>query len=146
MQDRRKLFQHPCRLIQQFIKSLMRCCADGTHPASHTLAQRAHPFQVLVCTGKIRLVAHNDLRPLAQIAVAVKLGIDLVQVLQRIPALAAGDIDNMQQKPGALNMPEKIVAKACTVGSPLDQAGISARTISFPKRRTIPRLGVRVVK
>jgi hypothetical protein len=70
------------------------------------------------------------------------------RIPHRIAAVAVGrDIHQMQQQPGAGEMPQKLNAQPRPFRRALDQPGMSAITKLFSgPTRTTPRLGCRVVK
>ena len=45
-----------------------------------------------------------------------------MKVLHRVPALLAGGVDHVDQKPGPLDVPEKVVPQARPLGGALDEA------------------------
>ena len=69
-------------------------------------------------------VRHHDLRTLSQRGAELgQLLVDLLEVLDGVAALAAGDVHDVQQQTAALHMAEEIVAQADALTGTLDQAG-----------------------
>ena len=101
----------------------MRRGAHCINLAAELLCKCPYAFEVFFCSGQVSLVADNNLRPAAQIAVVLQFGIDLFQVFHRIPAFASGNIHHVQQQPCSFHMPQKIMPQARTFRSPLDQSG-----------------------
>ena len=81
-------------------------------------------LQLLRLLQKVGLVAHHDLRALGQRGAELcQLLVDLLEVLDGVAALAAGNIHHMQQQAAALHMTQEVMAQANAIGSTFDQAG-----------------------
>ena len=92
----------------------------GQTLALHILAEGLD----LLLGGKVALVAHHDLGTLGQSrAELCQLLVDLLEVLDGVAALAAGDVHDVQQQTAALHMAEEVVAQADALAGPLDEAG-----------------------
>ena len=73
--------------------------------------------------GNVALVAQHDLRAVGQLsAEAGQLVVDLLKVRLGVAALAARDINDVQQQAAALDMAQKVMAQTDTLGRALDQA------------------------
>ncbi len=96
----------------------------------------------------VALVAQHDLRTVRQLGTEPgQLVVDLLKVRLGVAALAAGDVNDVQQQAAALNMAQEVVAEADTLRSTLDQTGMSAQTkLCSGPTRTTPSTGVSVVK
>ena len=66
----------------------------------------------LLLGGEVTLVAHHDLGTLGQRrAELCQLLVDLLEVLDGVAALAAGDIHDVEQQAAALHMAEEVMAQ-----------------------------------
>ena len=92
----------------------------GQTLALHILAEGLD----LLFGGKVALVAHHDLRALGQHGAELcQLLVDLFKVLDGVAALAAGNVNDVQQQAAALHMAQEIVAQTNAFTGTLDQAG-----------------------
>ena len=72
----------------------------------------------------VALVAQHDLRTVRQLGTEPgQLVVDLLKVRLGVAALAAGDVNDVQQQAAALNMAQEVVAEADALRSTLDQTG-----------------------
>ena len=71
-----------------------------------------HPFKIFLGTGKIHLVADQNLRTVGQITVILQFMIDLFIVFHGVSGFHAGNVHEMEKQTGPVDMPEKIMAKA----------------------------------
>lgn len=77
--------------------------------------------RLTVIAQQVGLVGNNDLRTRCQkLAVAGKLCVDLLNVVDRVAALAACRVNQMQQQTTAVNVPREVVAQTCTLACALD--------------------------
>ena len=96
----------------------------------------------LVRGQQVGLVGNNDLRTRCQkLAVAGKLGVDLLNVVDRVAALTACRVNQMQQQSAAINVAQEVVAQTGTLARASIMPGMSAMTkfCSSPTETT-PRL------
>ena len=86
---------------------------------------RPEPLQVVGVRGEdVHLVGGHDLGPLRQVrAVLLQLRVDGVKVLHRVPALAAGHVNHMDQQAAAVHVPQEVVAQAGALAGALNDAG-----------------------
>ncbi len=83
------------------------------------------PLQIIgLRIHDVGLVSGHNHGPVTEIdAVVLQLGADGIEILHRIPALAAGHVNHMNQKTAAVDVAQEIVAQAGTFGSTLNDAG-----------------------
>ena len=100
-----------------------------------------------------RAVRHVDLvqrdhpRPVVEPAVRGQLGLDRVEVAERVAAgLEGGAVDDVHQRAAALDVAQELQAEALALAGARDQAGDVGDGEARPRRpRTTPRLGTSVV-
>ena len=79
--------------------------------------------RLAVLAQQVGLVRHDDLRTRREkLAVTGQFGIDLLDVIDRIAALAARRIDQMQQQAAAVDMAQKVMTEAGALARALDDA------------------------
>ena len=84
----------------------------------------AEALQILRVLQDVHLVGGHDLGAGGKLrAVLPELLVDGVEVRHGVPALAAGDIHQVDQQPAPVDMPQKIVAQSGTLAGPLNDAG-----------------------
>ena len=72
----------------------------------------------------VGLVGGHDHLAAGQLrGVFLQLCVDGVKVLDRVPALAAGHVHQMDQQPAPVDVPQEVVAQTGALGGPLDDAG-----------------------
>lgn len=104
--------------------------------------------RLTVIAQQVGLVGNNDLRMRCQkLAVAGKLGVDLLNVVDRVAALTACRVNQMQQQSAAINVAQEVVAQTAPSLCALDNArNVGMTKFCSSPTETTPRLGTRVVK
>ena len=79
--------------------------------------------RLTVIAQQVGLVGNNDLRTRCQkLAVTGKLCVDLLNVVDRVAALTACRVNQMQQQSAAINVAQEVVAQTGTLARALDNA------------------------
>ena len=77
-----------------------------------------------VLSQQVTLVGGDELRTGGQLLrPGAKLGIDGLKILNGVPPLASGDVDEVDQQPAAVNVPQEIVSEARALAGALNDAG-----------------------
>ncbi|CAN3970680.1 Queuosine ECF transporter S component QueT, partial [Dysosmobacter welbionis] len=123
--DRGQDGEHLRRLLHQFPGALVSGCGNLQERVAQSLHMRPEPLQVVGVRGEdVHLVGDHDLGPLRQVrAVLLQLRVDGVKVLHRVPALAAGHVNHMDQQAAAVHVPQEVVAQAGALAGALNDAG-----------------------
>jgi len=99
--------------------------ARGARNGEYAIGARFHQFLGIMLgklgIGLVNLVKHDEARLVLQpLAISVKLFLNDFHGLNRV---LAGNVDQMHQHATTLDMAQKAVANARTIGSPGNQAG-----------------------
>ena len=102
----------------------MTGCTHSKHFETTLVEFSLHEIGHVATVWYIDLVEGHNPRPVFQSAVRRQLGLDHIQIRERIPPrLHRGQIDDMNQRGAAFDMPQKVVAEATAFTGPLDQPG-----------------------
>ena len=82
----------------------------------------AKALEVFLRARQVHLVRRDNLRALGQVAVAHQLVADVLKVLHRIAALAAGDVHDVHKQARALDVAKELDAQAHALARALDDA------------------------
>ena len=110
----RKLAQTTGNDAHELLRALRR---GGRDLIERVAALRDVGTQTLKIVAALRdevaLVCRDDHGPLGQLRrIIAQLGVDLLEVLDRVAVLTAGDIDDVHEQAAAVDVPQEIVAKA----------------------------------
>ena len=121
--DRRQLREHLLNLFQQGVNVI----ADRRHDREEIIALRVdvlfERFDLLVARH-VALVARDNHRTLCKLGIELlQLRIDRLEVLDRISALAARDVDDMDEHAAALDVAQELMSQTRSLPRALDQSG-----------------------
>ena len=107
----------------ELLDALARRRRDGEELQALLLGQLLEARQILLRLRQVDLVGHEDLRAARDLlAVLLELCVDLVEVIDRVAALDARGIDDVQDELRALDVAQEVVAEADAIGCALDEA------------------------
>ena len=110
------------RQVHQLLDALVGRCGQLRKQEAALLCVLADLLNRLtVIAQQVGLVGNNDLRTRCQkLAVAGKLCVDLLNVVNRVAALAACRVNQMQQQTAAVDMAQEVVSQTGTLACTLD--------------------------
>ena len=111
-------------LFDQLPGALMGCGGDLKQFQPKALHVGAELVQQGGIGHDVRLVGGHDHLAGGQLGgVLLQLGVDGLEVLHRVPALAARDVHHMDEQAAAVDVAQKVVAQSGAVGGALNDAG-----------------------